>query len=98
MENLQGVTQQSIDAVKTIIQGGGSPYDPTGVRKDVSTATGLVAYNLEPASRLLVPAFSPLRNRIPRVANSKGGTAVNWKVIQALDTAKSAIFTAEGTK
>lgn len=98
MENILGVTQQSIDAIKAIIQGGGSPYESTGVRKDVTTATGLVAYNLEPASRLLVPAFSPLRNRIPRVQNTKGGTAVNWKVIESLDTAKSAIFTAEGVK
>lgn len=98
MDNLQGVSQATIDAILNVLKGGGAQYVPTGVRKEVSTATGLVAYNLEPASKLLVPAFSPLRNRIPRVGNTKGGTAVNWKVITSLDTAKAAIFTAEGVK
>src|SRR5207249_10400488 len=44
------------------------------------------------------PAFSPLRNRIPRVANTQGGTAVNWKVIQSLDINTAAIFVAEASK
>ena len=98
MDNLQGVTQAAIDAVKKAIVDGGSEYVPSGVRKDITTATGLVAYNLEPAAKLLVPAFSPLRNRIPRVQNTAGGTAVNWKVIQSLDTNKAGIFVAEATK
>ncbi len=98
LANIQGVTQQTIDAIKAVLTGGGNPYIPNGVRKDVSTSLGLVAYNLEPVARLLQPAFSPLRNRIPRVQNTAGGTAVNWKVIQSLDTAKSAIFSAEGVK
>src|SRR5207249_1786183 len=98
MEHLQSVTQSAIDAVKKAILDGGSEYAPSGVRKDVTTATGLVAYNLEPAARVLVPAFSPLRNRIPRVANTQGGTAVNWKVIQSLDINTAAIFVAEASK
>jgi hypothetical protein len=96
--DIQGVSQQAIDAVKSVLAGGGQAYDPTGVRKDITTATGLVAYNLEPAAKLLVPAFSPIRNRVPRVGNTKGGTAVNWKVIQSLDVNKANIFTAEGAK
>ena len=54
------------ELVGEILKGGGEPY--SSIRKEVSTATGLVAYNLEPVARLLVPVFSPLRNRIPRVA------------------------------
>ena len=98
MQNIQQLTQDAINKISEILKGGGQPYTPVNVSKEVSTATGLVAYNLEPVARLLVPASSPLRNRIPRVGNTKGGTAVNWKVIQALDTAKAAIFTAEGVK
>ncbi len=98
MDNLQGITQQTIDAIKAALVGGGFAYGPSGVRKDITTATGLVAYNLEPAARLLQPAYSPLRNRIPRVQNTKGGTAVNWKVIETLDTNKAAVFSAEGVK
>jgi hypothetical protein len=93
--NLQGITQQTIDALKTILTG---PGQAINVRKDITTATGLVAYNLEPVARLLQPAFSPLRNRIPRVQNTAGGTAVNWKVIESLDTNRAGVFTAEGVK
>lgn len=96
MKDIQQLTQEAIQKITDILKSGGTGYDP--VRKEVSTTTGMVAYNLEPVARLLVPAYSPLRNRIPRVANTKGGTAVNWKVITGLDTAKSAIFTAEGVK
>lgn len=94
-QDLQGITQQTIDALKGILTGPGSPVN---VRKDITTATGLVAYNLEPIARLLQPTFSPLRNRIPRIANTAGGTAVEWKVIESLDTNRAGIFTAEGVK
>ncbi|HVL65732.1 MAG TPA: hypothetical protein VM364_00590 [Vicinamibacterales bacterium] len=96
MKNIQELTQEAVTKITEILKGGGEPY--SSVRKEVNTATGLVAYNLEPIARLLQPAYSPLRNRIPRVGNTKGGTAVNWKVIRSLDTAKSAVFTAEGVK
>jgi hypothetical protein len=95
--NMTGISQQTIDALKALLAAPGLPID-VNVRKDVSTATGLVAYNLEPIARLLEPAYSPLRNRIPRVGNTKGGTAVNWKVIESLDTKKAGVFTAEGVK
>lgn len=92
----QQSTEATIAKVLEILKAGG--VDGSQVRKEVNTGTGLVAYNLEAPSKLLTPTFSPLRNRIPRVANVNGGTAVNWKVITALDIAKAAIFTAEGVK
>jgi hypothetical protein len=84
--------------VKEILAGSPSADFIPGVRKDITTSTGLVAYNLEPAARLLVPMTTPLRNRIPRVNNTRGGTAAHWKLITALDNARTDVFTAEGTK
>lgn len=102
-QDLQGFSQSTIDAVKAIL--GGDPagrYIPgqgvVNVQKDVTTATGLVAYNLEPAAKTLVPVITPLRNAIPRVPNTRGGTAVNWKQITGFDTSRVDVFTAEGTK
>lgn len=85
------ITQAAIDAVA-------KARETADVRKDITTSTGLVAYNLEPAAKLLVPVITPLRNLIPRVGNTRGGTSANWKVITALDTARTDLFTAEGTK
>jgi hypothetical protein len=99
MEPITGVSQQTIDAINAILKGGGQPYTGEGgVRKDITVATGLVGYNLEPAAKLLVPVITPVRNRIPRIANTRGGSAANWKVITALDTSRVDVFTAEGTK
>lgn len=100
LANLQNVSQQTIDAVKAIL--GGEPegrFVPgIGVTKDVTTSTGLVAYNLEPAAKVLQPILTPLRNMLPRTKNTKGGTAVNWKQITTLDITTTSPFTAEGTK
>lgn len=67
--------------------------------KDVTQAsTNLNAYNLEPGAKLLQPVYSPFRNRVPRVGNTKGGTVVNWKVITGLNINRLDPFTARGTK
>lgn len=98
--NPSEITQQTINAVVDVLKAGGQPYVPgqgVPVAKDVTQATGLVGYNLEAPSKLLVPVMSPLRNMIPRVGTGKG-TAAEWKVITALDTSRVDIFTAEGTK
>lgn len=86
--------QTTIEKVTEILQAG-----PTqSFAKDVTQASGLNAYNLEPAAKVLQPVYSPLRNMIPRVANTRGGTAVNWKVITGLDINRLDPFTAEGSK
>jgi hypothetical protein len=96
----QEVSQQTLDAVREILKAGPTGfYIPgVGVQKDITTSTGLVAYNLEPAAKLLVPQTTPLRNRIARVKNTRGGTAAHWKQITALDNTRTDVFTAEGTK
>jgi hypothetical protein len=100
LNNLSNVSQQTIDAIKAILSEPGSSVAPGGVTvtKDVTTATGLVAYNLEPAAKVLQPVLTPLRNMLPRPKNAKGGTAVNWKQIASLNATTTSPFTAEGTK
>jgi hypothetical protein len=98
--NQVNITQQTLDAVANVLKGGPSGVYVAGqglVQKDVTQATGLVAYNLEAPSKLLVPVLTPLRNRIAR-KNTGKGTAAEWKVITALDTSRVDIFTAEGQK
>lgn len=84
--------QQTIDKLSDILKAG-----PTAIIKDVTQSTGLNAYNLEPAAKLLQPVYSPFRNSLPR-PNTGKGTAANWKVIAGLDISRIDPFTAEGTK
>ena len=56
------------------------------LRKDattqgISTATGMVFYDLRPPAYLLYPVNTPLRNSIPRAGkvNAGTGTAAHWK-------------------
>lgn len=98
--NIANISKETLDSVVSILKGGPSGLYLPGqgvITKDITQATGLVAYNLEAPSKLLVPVMTPLRNRIPRVGTGKG-TASEWKVITALDTSRVDIFTAEGTK
>ncbi len=100
LSNMTSVTQETINAVKAILgaEPAGRFVPGIGVTKDVTTGTGLVAYNLEPAAKVLQPILTPLRNMFPRVKNERGGTAVNWKQITSLNATTTSPFTAEGTK
>ena len=54
-----------------------------GLRKSLTTASGLVNYDLQAPAKNLYPIITPLRNRIPRVPG-RGGTATNWKAITGI--------------
>lgn len=69
---------ETIDLVKQALS---QPNEE--LRKSITTATGLVAYDLQAPSKNLYPVNTPLRNMIPRVAGGIG-TATNWKVISAI--------------
>src|ERR1700761_6003663 len=53
------------------------------VAKSISTATGLVAYDLQAPSKNLYPFITPIRNSIPRVGGGTG-TATNWRAVNAI--------------
>jgi hypothetical protein len=51
--------------------------------KTISTATGLVPFDLQAPAKNLYPVNTPIRNRLPRVGGGQG-TATNWKQITAV--------------
>lgn len=54
-----------------------------GLAKTISTATGLVGYDLQAPAKNLYPVVTPIRNRLPRVAGPTG-TATNWRQVNAI--------------
>jgi hypothetical protein len=58
-------------------------YGTDDISKSITTATGLVAYDLQAPAKNLYPVFTPLRNKIPRVGGGKG-VATNWKTITSI--------------
>jgi hypothetical protein len=63
--------------------------------KAITTATGLVGYNLQAPASQLVPLMSPFRGRVPRRVKP-GSNADNWKNITAVTvTSKPSVSEAE---
>lgn len=59
-------------------------FDPASdISKSITTANGLVAYDLQAPAKNLYPIFCPLRNAIPRVSGGVG-VATNWRVIKSI--------------
>lgn len=91
--NVPNLSAETIKQV-TALLGGAS----RAVQKDITTATGLVAIDLEPLARLLQPVNVPFRNAIPRMKNTRGGTSVQWKQITNLDLTTQRAATQEGQR
>jgi hypothetical protein len=75
------MSHPSEDIARTILAQAG--VDPDRLEKSISTATGLVAFDLQAPAKNLYPAATPLRNRVPRVAGGTG-TATNWRQVSSL--------------
>lgn len=50
------------------------------ITRSITTSTGLVGYSLETPAQVIVPAYTPFRNSLPRVAGSKTDVD-HWKAI-----------------
>jgi hypothetical protein len=72
------ITEETFALVKAAL---GAPND--AIAKAISTATGLVAYDLQAPAKNLYPFITPLRNVIPRVGGGTG-TATNWRQVNAI--------------
>jgi hypothetical protein len=72
-------TEETLDLVKGII--GGTPSDT--IAKSITTANGLVAYDLQAPAKNLYPVLTPIRNAIPRVGGGTG-VATNWRTVSAI--------------
>ena len=72
------ITQDSLDLLKASLR---TPSDD--LAKSISTATGLVAYDLQAPAKNLYPFVTPIRNVMPRVGGGTG-TATNWRQVNAI--------------
>lgn len=65
----------------------------------VSTATGLVWYDLRPVVQMLYPfkELIPLVSRLPRVPGD-GGTAVHWKRVTGVNVGNISVGVSEGNR
>lgn len=64
----------------------------------ITTGTGIVNYNLDPVAKTLFPVITPLRNSIARTVDEKGGTALNWKAITAINPGNTPSTMREGRR
>lgn len=66
----------------------------------ITTATGLVWYDLEAQAKLLYPVLTPFRNSIARVGKRGPGQglAAHWKVITGINSAKVNATVSEGKR
>ncbi|MGD9613831.1 MAG: hypothetical protein AB7H90_01390 [Alphaproteobacteria bacterium] len=71
------------EQIQTLLDGGASEALANAIAKTITTATGLVAYDLQAPAKNLYPVKTPLRNRIPRRGGGVG-LATNWRQITAL--------------
>src|SRR6266446_4513642 len=53
------------------------------ITKSITTAAGLVAYDLQAPAKNLYPVYTPLRNKIPRVGGGTG-VATNWRTVKSI--------------
>ncbi len=71
----------SDDIARSVLAAAGA--NPSTLEKTISTAQGLVAYDLQAPAKSLYPAATPIRNRLPRVQGGTG-TATNWRQVNSL--------------
>ena len=72
---------------------------PALQKAGITTGTGLVAFDLEPAAKLLYPVLTPLRNQIPRASAVPGaGLAANWRVVTGINTGNVFAGVSEGNR
>jgi len=72
------ITQESLELMK------GALAKPNfQLAKSISTATGLLAYDLQAPAKNLYPFVTPLRNIVPRVGGGVG-SATNWRQVNAI--------------
>jgi hypothetical protein len=75
---MNAITQESLELMKGALA---KPDDR--IAKSISTATGLLAYDLQAPAKNLYPFVTPLRNAIPRVGGGVG-SATNWRQINSI--------------
>jgi len=93
-----GITQETLALAKQALSAGMRPEDMSDpLRKAITQASGLVAFNLEAPSKKLFPVLTPFRNKIPRDTGGKG-TAVQWKAVTKINATGVSAGVSEGNR
>src|SRR5215510_2531148 len=72
------ITKESLELLK-----GALAKPDAGLSKSISTASGLLAYDLQAPAKNLYPFVTPIRNVMPRVGGGTGASA-NWRQVNAI--------------
>ena len=75
---MNSITQESLELLKGAL----SKPDDT-LAKSISTATGLLAYDLQAPAKNLYPFVTPIRNTMPHFGGGTG-SATNWRQVNAI--------------
>jgi hypothetical protein len=75
---MNSTTYDSLELLKRALA---APNDT--LAKSISTATGLIAYDLQAPAKNLYPFVTPIRNVMPRIGGGTG-TATNWRQVNAI--------------
>jgi hypothetical protein len=75
---MSNITDQTLDLIKQA-QGYG---DNVELRKSITTANNLAAYDLQAPAKNLYPVQTPIRNTLPRTSGI--GTATNWRTVRSI--------------
>jgi hypothetical protein len=75
---MSSITQDSLELLKRALA-----TPDNSLAKSISTATGLVAFDLQAPAKNLYPFVTPIRNVMPRVGGGTG-TATNWRQVNAI--------------
>ncbi len=76
---MEELSNETIELTKQVFAKG------VDLEKAITTATGLVGYNLEAPAKKLYPVLSPLRNRIARTRAPVGSLAANWRAVTGIN-------------
>ena len=75
---MNSITQESLELMKEALA-----QPDFRLAKSMSTATGLLAFDLQAPAKNLYPFVTPLRNIVPRVGGGVG-SATNWRQVNAI--------------
>lgn len=93
------ITNETLDMAKTALN---NPIQDSNLlaktfTQPASAVTGLIAYDLEPTAKHLMPVITPLRNKIARDVSGYSVQA-NWQVVTAINNANMDIGVSEGNR
>jgi hypothetical protein len=88
------MTDQSLGELAKAIASG----DVDAIQKAITNATNLVNIDLQPVAREIYPVLTPLRNMLPRVGSSNGGTATQWRAVVGINATHVRPGVSEGNR